>query len=186
VAGSKKLSVKRVRLGAVGLLVVVGLVIGIAALAGGDSGGGSDGGESEAVSLSAPELLAKAGSLSGPAYWIGPRAGTSSYELTDTPDGRIYIRYLTGGAEAGDPRPGFLTIGSYPVAEAAKALEGVAKGGEGQTLSHRSGYEVLSSSGATNAYVVFDEQPDVQVEVFSPQTGEAAELATSGALKPLR
>jgi hypothetical protein len=178
--------VKTARLGAAALLVVVGLIVGIAALAGGGSGSSSEGGGSEAVSLSASELLAKAGSLSGPAYWIGPRAGTSSYELTDTPDGRIYIRYLTGGTAAGDPRPDFLTVGSYPVAEAAKALEGVANSGEGQTLSHRQGYEVLSSSGATNAYVVFDEQPDIQVEVFSPQAGEAAQLATSGALRPLR
>ncbi len=61
----------------------------------------------------------------------------------------------------------------------------MAKSGEGQTLSKHDGYEVLSSSGATNAYVVFEDRPDVQVEVFSPQAGEAAELATSGALKLL-
>jgi hypothetical protein len=183
--GEGKLDPKRVRQGAAALLAIAVVVVGIVALSGGSDDNGSSGGENEAVSLSASELIARASSLGGPAYWIGPRTGTSGYELTETAEGRIYIRYLTDEAEAGDQRPDFLTVGTYPVAEAGKALEGVAKRGEGQTLSQHEGYEVLSSGG-TNAYVVFDDQPDIQVEVFSPQQSEAAELADSGALKPLQ
>ncbi len=178
---------KTVRLAVAGLLVLAAVVVGIVALAGGfDSGEGGSGGESEAVSLSASELLAQAGSLSGPAYWIGPRTGTSSYELTDTPDGRIYIRYLTEGAEAGDPQPNFLTIGTYPIENAKEAIEAAAEEGDGRALSRHNGYEALSSEGAASAYVVFDDEPNAQIEVFSPQRGEAARLATSGAVEPLR
>lgn len=184
----KKLDVKTVRLGMLGLLVVVGVVVGAIALFGGDSGGGSEGSEAEpeAVALSESELLAQAGTLGGPVYWIGPRAGTESYELGTPPDGRVYIRYLTGGAKAGDPRPDFLTIGTYPVPNARQALQSATKGAEeNQKLSQHEGYEVLASNEETNAYVVFDDQPELQVEIYSPQAGEAAQLATSGALKPL-
>lgn len=180
---------KTVRLGLVGVLVVAAVVIGAIALLGGGSDDSSaspaeEGSDSNAAALSASELLARGSSLEQPAYWIGPRAGTASYELSSTPDGRVYIRYLTGDAEAGDPRPDFLTVGTYSVAEAKQALEEATRG-EGQTLSHEEGYEVLSSKQATNAYVVFDDQPELQVEIFSPQPGEAAELATSGALRQL-
>jgi hypothetical protein len=185
--GGAKLNPKRVRLGAAALLVVAAVVVGIVALAGGSDGkGSSGGGEGEAVSLSAAELIARTSGLGGPAYWIGPRAGTSGYELTDTSDGRIYIRYLTGSAEAGDPRPAFLTVGTYPVEGAKRAIESAAKNGEGGTLSRHDGYEVLDTGNGSDAYVVFDSEPDVQVEVFSPQRGEATQLATSGALKPVR
>lgn len=184
----KKVDVKRVRIGMVILLVLAAVIIGGIALFGG-GGGGSDSSQGEsanAEALSSAELIARAGTLSGPAYWIGPRAGTDSYELTDTPDGRIYIRYLTNGAEAGDPRPIFLTVGSYPVENARQALRSSASPGGGQKLSRGDGYEVLSSPQATSAYVVFDEQPDVEVEVFSPEAGEAAGLVKAGLVKPLR
>jgi len=183
----KKLDVKTVRLGLAGLLVAVAVVIGAIALLGGDSGGSSsEAAETEPVALSASELLAQASSLGQSAFWVGARAGTESYELSSTPDGRVYIRYLTGDAEAGDPRPDFLTVGTYPVAEAKKALQAATKAAEGsQTLSQHEGYEVLSSKESTNAYVVFDNQPGVQVEIYSPQPGEAADLATFGSLKPL-
>jgi hypothetical protein len=191
-AASRKLDVKRVRIGLAGLLVVAAVVIGAIAIFSGGSGGGSSssasspGTPTNAKALSVSGLLAEAGRLGGPAYWVGPRAGTDSYELSSLPDGRVYIRYLTGGAKAGDPRPDFLTVGTYPVPEAKQALEGAAKqAGAGQTLSQHEGYEALSSSEATNAYVVFDDQPEVQIEIFSPQTGEAAALATSGELKPV-
>jgi hypothetical protein len=188
--GIQKLDVKKARLGLVGILVVVGVIIGAIALLSGGSDDGSpasaETAETNAVALSESELLAEASRLEEPVFWIGPRAGTDSYELSTTLDGRVYVRYLTGGAEAGDPRAEFLTVGSYPVADARQALkEGTETVEDGQKLSEHDGYAVLSSPQATNAYVVFDDQPEVQVEIFSPQPGEAAQLATSGALKPL-
>lgn len=183
----KKLDVKTVRLGLAGLIVVVAIVIGAVALLGGGSGNGSaeSAPAEEAVALSESELLAQASDFSHPAYWVGPRAGTESYELRSTSDGQIYIRYLTNGAQAGDPHPDFLAIGTYPVPDAKQALRKAQKESAGQELSQHEGYEVLSGSGEDNAYVVFDDQPGLQVEIFSPQPGEAAGLATSGLLKPV-
>src|SRR5690349_21787017 len=48
----------------------------------------------QAVSMGT--LTALPGVLGHPVYWAGPRAG-ATYELTRSPDGRVYIRYLTGG-----------------------------------------------------------------------------------------
>jgi hypothetical protein len=188
-AGNGKLNVKKARLGLLALLGVAAIVIGGAALL--DEGSDDDSASSpsaatNAVALSVSELLAEVSNLGTPTFWVGPRAGTESYELSSLPDGRVYIRYLTGDAEAGDPRPEFLTVGTYPVAEAKKALRNASADAEGgQTLAQEDGYEVLSSPEATNAYIVFDDQPAVQIEIFSPQVGEAAQLATSGALKPV-
>lgn len=184
---SRGLDVKTVRLGIAGLLVVAAVVLGAIALFGGDSGDGSSAGsETNAVALSLPELLAEVSELGQPVFWAGPQAGVESYELSTTPDGRVYIRYLTGDAEAGDPRADFVTVGTYPVAAAQQALRDATKAAAGeQALSRHDGFQALSSEDATNAYVVYDDQPEVQIEIFSPQPGEAAELATSGALKPL-
>jgi hypothetical protein len=185
---ARKLDVKTVRLGLAALLVVVGVIVGAIALFGGDStddSSASSGTETNAVALGQSELLAEVSSLGEPAYWVGPRAGTDSYELSTTLDGRVYVRYLTGGAEAGDPRPDFLTVGTYPVEEARQALQDAIETSEGSELTQHDGYEVLSSEEATNAYVVFDNQPRVQIEVFSPEPGEAAELVAAGVLKPI-
>jgi hypothetical protein len=174
-----------VRRAIAGLIAATVLVVLAIVIFGGDddSGGGSSG---EAVALSESELLEKSGTLGHPTYWVGPRPGTTSYELTTTPDGRNYIRYLTGDAEAGDPLPSFLTVGTYSVPNAKQALQKAIEGGEGKVkVSHHDGYEVLAGGSGANAYVVFDDQPDLQIEVFSPRPGEALKLANSGALIPL-
>lgn len=177
---------KTVRLGFAALLALGALIIGAFALLDGGSSDGSSEDEIDTVELSLPELLAQTSGLGQPVFWVGPRADTESYELSTAPDGRVYVRYLTGGAEAGDPGPDFLTVGTYPVAAAQQTLADSTEAAEGgQTLSRHEGYEALSSRQATSAYVVFDDQPELQIEVFSPEPGEAAELATSGALKPL-
>jgi hypothetical protein len=167
-----------------GLIVVVILAALVISLV--DSGGSDESSSEGAVALSESDLLSQADTLEHPAYWVGPRPGTSSYELTSTPDGRIYIRYLTGEAQAGAPQPNYLTVGTYSIPDARKALRKAKKDSAGsEKLSRHEGYEVLDGSSGYNVYVVFDNQPDLQVEVFSPEPGEAAELAASGSIKPL-
>ncbi|HWB69859.1 MAG TPA: hypothetical protein VG518_07765 [Solirubrobacterales bacterium] len=183
---AKKIDARTFRIGLAALLAVVVVVVGAIAIFGGgsDSDKGSSGSseaKTNAVALSEAELAAKVGEMGQPVFWIGPRAGTESYELSSTPDGSVYIRYLTGGAKAGEEKADFLTVGTYPVPEAAKALADAAER-EGQDLAQRKGFQVLGSEQATSAYVVFDDQPDIQVEIFSPEPGEADQLAGSGAL----
>jgi hypothetical protein len=186
--GSRELDAKTIRIGLAALIAVV-LVVALAF----DIFGGDDSSSEEAskpggnaVGLSESALIARAGSLEHPVYWVGGRVGTESYELDKASTGNVYIRYLTGDAQAGDPGAEFLTVGTYPVPEASKALhEGAKTATEGQKLSRHDGFEALSSPQSTNAYVVFDDEPELQIEIYSPQPGEAAELATSGALEPL-
>ncbi len=179
------IDVNKVRMWVLAGLVAAGVVVLAIVLLGGDSGDESSGeGEGEVVALSEAELLAEASGLGGPAYWVGPREGTESYELTTTEDGRTYIRYLTGDAEAGDKRADFISVATYPFPDAEAGLKRSAASGEGN-LEHGQGYDLLVPAAGNNVYVVFDDQPDIQVEVFSPQPGEAEQLARTDELKPL-
>jgi hypothetical protein len=180
--------VNAIRIGAAGVIAVVFAFIFAVDVIGGDDSSGASPSESSgnAVTLSETELLARAHTLSHTAYWVGGRPETDDYELEADSKGSIYIRYLSGDATAGDPRTNSLTVATYPVANASQALEQAAKRApEGQTLSHHEGFSVLSGGETTNAYVVFDDQPELQVEVYSPKSGDAATLATAGVLTPL-
>ena len=181
-----ELNSRKVRIGIVVLIVAVVAIVLVVDLVGGSDSSSKKKSSGSVVALSKSELLAQAGSLEHPTYWVGPSPGTEHYELTTTPEGRTYVRYLTGGAKAGDPRPDFLTIGTYPVPNAKKALR-TAKESSSQSmrLSVQGGYEVLAGEEGNDVYVVFENEPDLQIEVFSPEAGEALELVESGALTPL-
>ena len=173
------LDVKQVRIGLAALLVLAVAVFLAVKLIGGDDSDEPDTGE--AVGLTEGELIDRAPSLPHVAYWVGSQPSTEQYEVTTTPDSRIYVRYLTDEAQPGDPDADFLTVGTYVVQDAAAALQ---RGAQGGTISRETGYSVLEGSG-NNAYVVFDNQPDLQIEIYSPDPGRAIDLAKSGALEPI-
>ena len=87
--------------------------------------------------LSESELVEAAADFAHPAYWIGPLPDIEGYELTELDDGSIYVRYLNGGAEAGDTRPDFLTIGTYSQPDASAALEETEQAGGTDGLAGR-------------------------------------------------
>jgi len=176
--------VKTVRLCVGGLIVAVVAVIVVAnALDDGESHAA----RSEAAVLSRSQLLTRGGSLSHPAYWVGQQPGTKRYELTSNPGEQVYVRYLPPGAKPGDQRSDFLIVATYAVPDARSALEHAASNPkQKKRLSKGNGFEMMSADDSKHAYVVFDNQPELQVEIFSPQPGEAEKLATSGALRPLR
>ncbi len=182
----KELDVKTVRIGVAGLVVVVVIVVlAISLLGGSDSDSSSTQSSETVAALSESQLVARGRNLGHPVYWVGPRPESERYEFTSTADGKVYVRYLTGEAEAGDPRPDFLTVGTYEVPDAKAALRKAKAEGANMTLKSYDGYEVLDEASASNAYVVFDEQPELQVEIYSPNPGEAHSLAKSGALEPV-
>jgi hypothetical protein len=137
-----------------------------------------------ATASSETELRDFARTASSPIYWAGPHAG-DTYELTRTADGRVYVRYLPEGVEVGDPRPRFLTIGTYPRAKAYAELQRAAKapGATSQTL--RSGGVAVFSRGSSSVYFGY---PDgkYQVEVYAPSAGSARNLVLSGQVVPVR
>jgi len=167
--------------GAIGVALIVILAIDL--LGGGGSAEGAAGGES--VVLSEHEILGRAETFEQPVYWLGRRPGVEGYELEADANGDVYVRYLTAES-AGDPRAGSLTVGTYPLPEALPSLERAArKAAGGETVRHREGFSTLSSSDSHSVYVVFGEEPELQVEVYSPKPGEAEELVDSEALTTL-
>lgn len=170
-----------------GALIAVGLaafLIGWMAMnRGGDDAPPAPGSGASAASES--ELKAFADSATHPVYWAGPKEG-HTYELTQTTNGFVYVRYLPEGTEVGDPRSRFLTIGTYPRRGAFAELQRAAKAkGSVSVKIGEGGLAVFSEARPTSVYVGY---PDAkyQVEVFHPSPDEARRLALSGQVVPVQ
>ena len=139
---------------------------------------------SGASAASESELTAFADSVSHPVYWAGPKEGYT-YELTQTTNGLVYVRYLPEGTDVGDPRSQFLTVGTYPRAGAFAELQRAAKAKGAVSLKvGDDGLAIFSQSRPTSVYLGYREAK-YQVEVFSPSPDEARRLALSGAVVPV-
>ena len=98
----------------------------------------------------------------------------------------MFVRYLPEGAEAGDPRPRFLTVASYAQPNAYRFLRAQSRreGWAGQTTG--SGALVAySEERPTSVYFAFPDA-DLQVEVFDPDRGEARRLVLAGEIRRLQ
>jgi hypothetical protein len=133
--------------------------------------------------VSLATLKAKARGLGHPVYWAGPRAGIS-YELTQTSDGRVYVRYLPRGQRAGVDKP-FLTVGTYPVKRAFSVVRGLAaQNGSVRVPVGRGGIAFYNRNRPTGIYVAFPSS-DFQIEVYDPSPGRAARIVRSGRITPI-
>lgn len=123
--------------------------------------------------------------LHTPVYWVGPRAKVN-YEFTAAAGGRTYVRYLPKGVKAGDPRPDFLTIGTYviphPLADLRRASR--ARGAETTHLPG-GGLALMNRSRPTSAFIA---RPGwkAQVEVYDPKPGMAMALILNGDVRAVR
>jgi hypothetical protein len=170
--------------GVVALAVIVALV---AWLATRDNGGGS--GESSAPEesgsgiVSEAELGETAATLGQPVYWAGAQPG-NELELSELSEGGTQVRYVPEGTEVGEGSAALLTIGSYPVANPEKALEGFAKR-SGSIVRHaKGGTEVVSSEESPTSVYFVSPDNSVQVEVYDPSPQRAMRLALSGRVQP--
>lgn len=171
----------------IGAVVAVGLVAFLAGWLvmnrGGDDATRTPGSGASAASES--ELRTFADSTSHPVYWAGSKDG-HTYELTQTSDGRIYVRYLPEGTEVGDPGSKFLTIGTYPRPAAFAELKRAAKADGAVSLKvGEDGLAVFNEAKPTSVYLGY---PDAryQVEVYHPSPDEARRLALSGQVVPVK
>lgn len=139
----------------------------------------------EARIVSAAELSEVAADAASPIYWLGERAGTE-IELTEEDSGRIYVRYLEDGADAGDEGAESLTVGTYPSKDGVAELRRAARNGEGTVAARTDDGAVLLVDPASpnSAHLAY---PDAgpQIEVYSPKPGEALRLASRGAVRPV-
>lgn len=118
-------------------------------------------------------------------YWAG-RARDDSYELTETRRGAFQVRYLPAGTVAGDERPAFLTVSTYPYRRAYAVTSDSAEGkGMISTPAPGGGLAVWSDRRPTNVYVAYP-GTDLLVEVDSPRARQARGLVTAGDVGPIR
>jgi hypothetical protein len=139
-------------------------------------------GSSGAVAVSEAGLSTLA-SLGRSIYWAGPKSGFT-YELTQRPDGRVYLRYLPPGTPVGSPQS-FLTVASYPVVNAYQVTRSIAQqAGSVKVAAPTGAIAFYRSDLPTNVYLAF-KGSDYQIEVFDPTSGEALNLVTSGTIQPV-
>jgi hypothetical protein len=135
------------------------------------------------VPASLEELKALAGSSAAPIYWAGPRPD-STYELTKTADGRVFIRYLPPGVAVGTDK-GYLTIGTYPVAHAfAVSRELSQRSGSVKVRITDGGVAFYETKSPANVYFAYPGS-SYQIEVYDPSPAEALRLVSSGRVAPI-
>lgn len=171
----------QLRLGALLALGLATFLVGWLLIGGDDKPSQSPTGASAA---SEAELREFAASAPHPVYWAGPRQG-QTYELTKTADGRVYVRYLPADAKPGDPRPQFLTVGTYPRANAYAELKRASRADGAVARKLPQGGLAVLSRGSSSVYFGY---PDAayQVEVYAPSPGSARNLVLAGQIVPVR
>jgi hypothetical protein len=135
--------------------------------------------------VSADELRRFARSLHHPVFWAGPVQGRS-YELTATPGGRVFVRYLPPDAAAGDSRSGFLTVGTYPSSHPYADLEQAARAEDAVGVRLPGGAVALMSRRAPSSVYLARRGSPYQVEVYASSLDIARNLVLSGAIRPVR
>ena len=139
---------------------------------------------SSAEIVSVDELREKAAEQEGSVYWAGEQEG-AEIEFSQPQAGRTYVRYLTGGAEAGDPKAEFLTIGTYVFKDAAKALKEQAKLPNGVLASAPGGGVVFfNTTHPQSVYLAYPGE-EVQIEVYDPNPKRSLGLVSSGLIVPV-
>jgi hypothetical protein len=138
-----------------------------------------------AVAASVAGLKAVAREVGHPVYWAGALPG-KTYELTQLKNGQIYIRYLPAGTELGDPKPKYLTIGTYPSATGFATLERGARRRGARVDHFRSGaIAVTYAKSPTSVFFAFPSSPYL-VEVFDPSPARARSLVLNGQVRLIR
>jgi hypothetical protein len=176
---------KMLRGGVIALAVLVAVIAWVASRGDdGDSGESEAAGGFEAKIVDEAELEEIASSAGHAVYWIGPVSGLQ-LEASESQNGDVQVRYLPKGTEAGSDSTLITTIGSYPLADAKKALEGFA-GRPGAIVTESDEIdEIVSSREAPGSAYFASPDGSVQIEVYDPSPNRAMGLALSGKVKPV-
>ncbi len=128
------------------------------------------------------DLKALADSIGHPIYWAGPQAGYT-YELTQTSNGRVFVRYLPKGVNVGDPKAEYLTVATYPFPDAFAALKRTANGAATIKLPN-GGIALVDGQYPQSIHLAYPGE-DFQIEVFDPSPSNALQVVTSGEIAPV-
>src|ERR1039457_888346 len=80
------------------------------------------------------QLLVRANTLGHALYWIGPY-DDFVYELTETSDREVYIRYLPSGVKVGAASNNYTVIGTYEAPNAYPAFQEMIARGEYESVA---------------------------------------------------
>jgi hypothetical protein len=135
-----------------------------------------------ATAASISRLNAFASSVGHPIYWAGALPGFT-YELSRAKDGRVYIRYLPPGVAVGNPKPHYLTVGTYPEPHALATVRATSKK-QGARLIHLGGGGLAFQykSRPTSVYIAYPGS-NYEIEIFDPSAKRALQLVVSGQVK---
>jgi hypothetical protein len=170
----------RIRVGAlVALAFVAGLVVWLL-VRGGSSAKPT---QTAATEASVAQLGNVANSLGHPIFWLGPKNGYT-YELTQTPSGKVFVRYLPPGVDIGVDKP-YLTVATYPFAGAFAAVQKQARApGAVSSRLGQGGVAVLDTAYPKSVHAAYPGL-DYQVEVFDPAPAAAMQAVAAGHLAAL-
>lgn len=170
----------------IGLILVLAIAVGVIVwlIVKGDDNGSNSSGHAPANAATVATLRSLPGTVGHDVYWAGRRS-RDTYELTQV-GGNIFIRYLPPGVGVGDPRPRYLTVGTYPKQNSYKVLlqQSRRRGNKSRGIAGR-GIAVWSDSRPQSVYIAYPGSK-VQVEVYDPSAARARSLAVSGAVKTIR
>jgi hypothetical protein len=165
----------------VALAVLVGLAVWLILDETDDSGSTTSSTPSAIVSAQGLSTLATA--LGHPIYWAGKQPG-KQYELTQLPDGRVYVRYLPKGAKAGSDEA-YLTIGTYPMQNALAITADAAAGKGAVRLPIRGGATAFYSKQRPQSIYFAFPNMNYQVEIYDPRAAVARRQFGSGKVAPV-
>lgn len=164
------------RLGlALAAVLAVGLIVWIVLRNDKDSASSSNGAEI----VSVDSLRDAAAEQGMPIYWAGQQEG-AELELSQPDEVHTYVRYLTDGAEAGDPQPDFLTVSTYASANPVAALRRQGNQSGGVLGEAPGGATVYFSRDQPESVYLAYPGVDVQIEVYDPDSKQALQLVNSG------
>ena len=175
---------RRIRVGVVIAVVAAAAFVAWLLFSGADDKASSKSKAAAPVAASAQDLRDLASSIGHPIYWAGNKP-SSTYELTQTKRGDVYIRYLPPGVRLGDPKPDFLTVGTYPYPHAFTTVQKLAKRkGEFNAAVADGGIAIASKARQRSVYFAYPGL-DYMFEVYHPNPKRARSLAVSGQVRPV-
>jgi hypothetical protein len=165
--------------------VVVAAAVWLFATRDGERGGSGDRHRLSSQAMTVEELGEFAGAQPETVYWAGERPDTV-YEVTRTKSGNVFVRYLDEGADVADPRPNFLTVGTYPVRDAYGLTTEISQREDAVTGRAKDGTLVVTTEERPQSVYMAYRQSDLQIEIYDPDAEQAMRLATSGRVRPIR
>ena len=181
-------TVTRVRVAAVvAAAIAAGLVIWLVTKGGGGGSHAKSPAQVRAIPVAAtiPQLRALAATKAHPIYWAGPKS-RYTYELTQTGDGKVYVRYLPAGVRVGVNVPNYVTVATYPATNGfATVTQASHLPGEYVRRLRGGGLAVASPRLPKSVYLSFP-RAQYLVEVYDPVPNQARALVLSGQVRPIR